>query len=353
MPGKVVMPLRLGRSVAMRVDVRAVVVCGLLGVGVLGVGVLAIGTGDYTLSPREVIETLLGDGPPGASFIVERLRLPRAVCGLLVGASLGVAGGIFQSLSRNPLGSPDIIGFTNGAATAAVIAILLFGAGADLTAVAAIVGGLVTALVVYLLALGRGPGGGAGGQGYRLVLVGIGVSATLAGITAYLLARAEQEQAVAATVWLVGSLNGRGWEQVRPVALALVVLLPVALALARPLRMMEMGDEPAAALGVRVERTRIVLVLVGVGLTGVATAASGTIGFVALAAPQLARRLTRTTGPGLVSAALMGAFVLAVSDLVAQRAFAPTQLPVGVATASVGGLYLVWLLSREWRAHRG
>lgn len=337
--------VRLGPALSLRVDGRAVVVGLILLAGALGVAVLAIGTGDYALAPGEVVATLLGDGPPGAAFIVETLRLPRVLCALLVGASLGVAGGIFQSLSRNPLGSPDIIGFTNGSAAGAVIALLMFGAGAGLTAAAAIGGGVVTALVVYLLALRRG----GVGQGYQLVLVGIGVSATLAAVTDYLLTRAERDDAVTATVWLIGSLNGRSWEQVRPVAAALLILLPLALLLQRSLRMLEMGDDTARALGVPVERTRIVMIFAGVGLTAVATAATGPIGFVALAAPQLARRLTRAAGPGLLPAALMGALVLAVSDLVAQRAFAPTQLPVGVATASVGGLYLVWLLSREWR----
>jgi iron complex transport system permease protein len=202
---------------------------------------------------------------------------------------------------------------------------------------------VITALAVYLLAMKRG------GSGYRLVLVGIGIAAMLESANSYLLTRADITDAQAAAVWLTGSLNGRGWEQVRPTAVALAVLLPLAVRLGRDLRILELGDDLGRALGVSAERTRLGAVLVGVGVTAIATAATGPIAFIALAAPQVARRLTNASGPNIVASAFMGAALLVTSDLAAQRLFAPRQLPVGVMTGAVGGLYLAWLLRREWR----
>jgi iron complex transport system permease protein len=198
---------------------------------------------------------------------------------------------------------------------------------------------MVTAVVVYALAFRHGM------QGYRLVLIGIGISALLQAVNSYLITRATRDDAFAAAHWMVGSVNGRGWEHVWPITAALAVLVPLAVVLARPLTMLELGDDAARALGVNAERSRLALVLVAVALTAVGTASTGPIWFVALAAPQLARRLTRAAAPGLVSAALMGALLLAASDLAAQRLLS-VDLPVGVMTGAVGGLYLAWLLFR-------
>jgi iron complex transport system permease protein len=205
-----------------------------------------------------------------------------------------------------------------------------------------VAGGVVAAAIVYLLAVKGGV------QGYRLVLVGIGVSAILQSANVYLITRATRDDAYEAAHWIVGSVNGRGWEHVWPVAACLAVLVPCALLLARRLALLEMGDDAARALGVDAERSRLALVFVAVGLTAVATASTGPIAFVALAAPQIARRLTRSSSPGLVSAALMGALVLAASDLAAQRLLS-VDLPVGVMTGAVGGIYLGWVLSTGWR----
>ena len=328
--------------VSLRVHGRSALVCVALLVATLAVGVAGVGTGDYPLSPAEVIATLVGHGDPASAFIVETLRLPRVLTALLVGGAFGIAGAMFQSISRNPLGSPDVTGFTMGAATGALVAILLVRGTALQIGLGAVTGGTVTAIVVYLLALRHGV------HGYRLVLVGIGVSAMLESVNAYLLTRAARDDAFVAAHWLVGSLNGRGWEHVWPVAAALALLVPLALALSRRLTMLEMGDDAACALGVRAERSRLAVIFVAVGLTAVGTASTGPVAFVALAAPQLARRLNRAAAPGLISSALMGALLLAASDLAAQRVL-DRDLPVGVVTGAVGGAYLGWLLWRGWR----
>ncbi|MFF8002758.1 iron chelate uptake ABC transporter family permease subunit [Streptomyces sp. NPDC007917] len=338
--------LRTRGGLSVRVDVRAALTGLLLAAVALGMSVVLIGTGDFSIAPGDVVRTLFGGGTPIEHFIVNEVRLPRVLVGLLVGAALGLAGALFQSVSRNPLGSPDVVGFGQGSAAGALTVVVLFKGDPNQVAAGAVAGGLLTGLGVYALAWRQGV------HGYRLVLVGIGASSTLTAVNGYLLTQGHQEDAARAMVWLTGSLNGRDWGQVWPLACVCAVLVPVVLGHARGLRMLEMGDDSAYALGVRVERTRLVMVLSAVVLTAVATSAAGPVAFVALVAPQLARRLTRSTGPNLVPAALMGAALLITADWAAQRLFGADQLPVGVVTGVLGGCYLLGLLITERRAGR-
>jgi len=339
--------LRAGRHVSLRVEGRSVAVCVGLLVALLAVVSVSLTTGDYPIGVGDVLRTLAGQGEQADRFIVLGLRLPRVVTGLLCGIALGVAGAVFQLVTRNPLGSPDVIGFTTGAVTGALVVLLVLNGGGLQTSFGALVGGGVTAVLVYALST-RG-----GVQGYRLILVGIGLSAVLGAVNSYLLTRAEVEDAQAAQVWITGSLNGRGWEQAAPLGVGLAVLLPLALLMSRRLTMLDLGDDAARALGVDVDRTRLAVLSIAVAITALAAMAAGPIGFVALAAPQVARRLTGAVGSGLVAAGLTGALMILVSDFAAQRLFAPTQLPVGVMTGAVGGLYLAWLLASQWRKGRG
>lgn len=339
--------VRIGRAVSFRVEGRSLAVCAGLVVALLGIVSISLTTGDYPISVSGVLRTLVGQGEKGDAFIVLGLRLPRVVVGLLCGLALGVAGAVFQLVTRNPLGSPDVIGFTTGAVTGALVVLLVLGGGGLQTSFGALVGGGATAVLVYALST-RG-----GVQGYRLILVGIGLSAVLGAVNSYLLTRAKVEDAQAALVWITGSLNGRGWEQAVPLGVGLAVLFPLLLLLGRHLTMLDLGDDAARALGVDVDRTRLAVLAMAVAVTALAAMAAGPIGFVALAAPQVARRLTRAVGSGLVAAGLTGALMLLVSDFAAQRLFAPTQLPVGVMTGAVGGLYLAWLLAGQWRKGRG
>lgn len=326
---------RLGRETALCLVLSALAVLFAL---------LVVGSGDYPMGLRKVINVILGGGEGLEGTIVFQWRAPRAVAALAFGAALGVAGAVFQSLTRNPLGSPDIIGFSTGAYTGALLALTLVGGSFLATSLGALAGGLATALAVYFLAWRRGS------HGFRLILVGIGVSAMLAALNQWLVLRAEIEVAMAAAVWGAGTLNGVGWPVLIPALIAIVPVLGLTLAGGRNLGMLELGDDTATALGVRVEPARLVLIVLAVLLTSAATAVAGPIAFVALVAPQLAKRLNRAAGMRLAPAACMGALLLVASDLVAQRVFAPVQLPVGVVTVSIGGIYLIWLLSREGRA---
>ncbi len=333
---------RLG-PVSGRFRVRALIACGVLLLCMLALAIVLLGTGTLSFSPSQVLSSLTGGGESAmADRIIQRIRLPRVLTAILVGASLGMAGSIFQSISRNALGSPDIIGFTSGAATGAIVQIILFNAGPLETALAAVVSGLVTAVLVFVLSLkGRSTGG------YRLVLVGIGVGAILSGVNTVLLVMSDLDQAMSAQIWLAGSLSTRTWSHVGPAAIGFMLIAPVAICHARQINLIEMGDDAALQLGVSVERTRLIVVIAAVALTACATAAAGPIAFIALAGPQLAKRLTRAPGVPLVAGGLMGAVLLLGADLLSQRLPLQLNMPIGLTTGLLGGFYLLWVLVRS------
>ncbi|GIF71582.1 FecCD family ABC transporter permease [Asanoa siamensis] len=330
---------------SLRVRPRSVVVSAVLVLAALALALVNLSTGDFPVPFGEVLRSLFGTAGDGTAYVVRELRLPRVLVAMLVGAALGISGGIFQTLTRNPLGSPDFIGLTAGAATGALVVMLLLGGDGLAVAAGALVGCLATFGVIYLLAFRRGA------QPVRLVLMGIGVSAMLVAFDTLLIVRARLEEMMEAQLWLIGSITNSTMFEVALIGGALVLLLPLVLRYGRDLDMLSLGDETATAHGIRAERSRLVLAVVSVALAAVATAVSGPIAFVALAAPQLASRLTRSPGAGLGAAAAMGAFLLTVSDWVGRRIL-PLDLPVGVVTAALGGLYLVWLLAGEWRRGR-
>ena len=339
--------LRLA-SWSVRVDPRAVAVTVLATAVAFAALAVSLTLGDYPLPLSDVL-AVLGGGPGAtrrSAYIVLELRLPRALGAITVGAAFGLSGAIVQRVVRNPLASPDIIGINAGAGAAAVFLVVVLAAGPLTVALGALAGAWATAATIYLLSRRRGV------TGYRLVLVGIGVTAMLTSITAYLLNSANVYTAEQASIWLTGSLAGRSWAHVVPVLIAVVILLPVACRLAGPLRVLELGDDLATALGTRAEPVRAGLLAVAVALAATATAAAGPIAFVALAAPQIARRLVRERGLALITSAAVGGALLALADLAARRVLAPVELPVGVLTTVLGAPLLVWLLARANRIGR-
>jgi iron complex transport system permease protein len=325
---------------------RTVLVVALLLLVTAAIGCFSMTQGEYPIPLDELMAALGGRGDDGVLRIVLEWRLPRVVLAVVAGVALGLSGAIFQSLTRNPLGSPDIMGFNSGAFTGALVMGLVVGGGYAATVAGALAGGILTALVVYLLAYRRGL------QGFRLIVIGIAVGAVLNALNDFIQLRADLNAAVAAANWSMGSLANLGWSEVLPVSLAVLVLLPL-LALVGPrLRLLELGDDSARALGIPLERTRLVLLVLGVALVATITAISGPIVFVALAAPQIARRLTRAPGLPLVPAAAMGAALLLASDVIAQRIIAPAALPVGAVTVTLGGLYLIALLISQAGSRR-
>lgn len=322
---------------------RLVAVFAITSLVVLALVVASVAVGTFNVPATEVVRALVGSGAEDTTFIVRQLRLPRVATGLLVGAAFGGSGAVFQSVTRNPLATPDVIGITAGASAAAVFAIVIAEQVSTYgLAGAAAAGALATASLIYVLAWRRRT------SPYRLVLVGIGLTAALASATSFLLTRTNIYDVQRATLWLTGSLNARGWEHARLAAIALVLLPPVAVA-GRHLRILELGDDLAAGLGLRTDRFRGTILIGAVLLAALATAAAGPIGFVALAAPQIARRLAATGAPATTLSALVGALIVVAADLAARTVLSPTELPVGVVTAVVGAPYLLWLLARANR----
>lgn len=330
-------------TMALTVAVLAAIALGLL--------CLDIAVGESHLPLGRVLEVLAGGGTKAQRFIVLESRLPRALTALVVGLALGLSGAITQSILHNPLAAPDMLGITSGASLGAV-GVLVVGGGAStgLAAsvgppVAALAGGLLTAVAVYLLAWGRDRTGAHGATGLRLVLIGVGVNALLLAAISSLLTRATLADAQRAQLWLNGSLNSADAANLAPTTIAVAVVAGLALGSARTLAALRLGAETTRALGVRIQTQQAVLIGAAVVAASLATAAAGPVGFVALTAPQIARRLLRTPGEPLVGAALIGAILVIGAD-VASRTLFPAELPVGVVTAVFGGPFLLYLLVR-------
>ncbi|HEY8489859.1 MAG TPA: iron chelate uptake ABC transporter family permease subunit [Dehalococcoidia bacterium] len=325
--------------VAFLVNVRTLALAAAVLAGVTALATWGLTLGSFPLPLGDVVRSLAGAGPAGAEFIVLDLRLPRILTAVLVGALLALSGALFQGLVRNPLVSPDVIGINAGASAAAVFWIVTGRAPSLLPAVA-FVGALGAAAAVYLLSW-RGRV-----SPPQLVLVGIGVNALLTACTTFLLLRAEIHEASRAVLWMTGSVYASDWGEVRRLAAALAVLGPVAVGLARPLRLMHTGDLTARSLGLALERTRLALVVAGCGLSAFAVSVAGPVGFVALVAPHLARMLAGPVSGGvMVLAGTLGAALLLGADLAGQHAL-PVGLPAGVLTAAVGAPYFLFLLYR-------
>ncbi|MGO2524923.1 MAG: FecCD family ABC transporter permease [Brevibacterium aurantiacum] len=338
-----VLTLRAG-PVSMRWRRRPLLVGVCLAMLTLAAIVTALMLGTLMLSPAEVLDVLTGRGSHIATKFVTHYRGPRAIAAAVFGAALGLSGAVFQSLLRNPLASPDIVGFTTGSYTGVLLVVLAGGAGFAAFAAGALIGGLVTTLAIYLLAFRRGV------QGFRLIIMGIAVSSVLTSINTWIVVRADVDIAMRAAIWGAGTLANVRWPVVLPGIIAVAVLTLVLSCIAPSLRELQLGDDAAAMLGRRVEVSKLLLVLTAVALIAAVTAVTGPIGFIALAAPQIARRLTRAGGTPLLSAALVGAFGLSASDIIAQHTMPWVKdVPVGAVTVVLGGAYLLWLLIRESR----
>lgn len=327
----------------------------LLAFAVIVLFAVSILLGSYTVTVPDFVRILTahltgGERIPGASFIVMETKLPRAVIGTMIGIAFGLSGALFQTMLRNPLASPDVIGISYGASAAAVTAIVVFGASGAAVSGAALCGAMAVAVLIYTISRSGSPGSGGGNHanaaGSRLILAGIGIAAALNAVVNFLMTRADIRTAAEALIWLNGSLNSASWDRAGVLALALLVLVPAAALLAGPLRILELGDDAAAGLGIRVGITRLGVVAVAVALAAVATAAAGPVAFVAFLAGPIARRFTGKAS--LPAGAFVGALIVLAADYFAAN-IAPllldgTVLPVGVVTGALGAPFLLWLL---------
>lgn len=308
-------------------------------VAVVAVAVPAMMLGDYRLSLGQVVDAIFGSSGP-AHFVVIELRAPRWVLGALVGVAFGVSGALFQTSLRNPLASPDVLGVSQGASAAAVATLLIGGTSGWAMTAAAAGGGIAVGLLLYAVSWKQGT------TGQRFVLSGIGVAYLAGSVVGYLLTRSDVRDAQSALTWMTGSLGQSSWQLVAVLGPVLLVLLPFACVLARGLDLLQLGDDRAASLGRRPERTRGGAVLLGVLLASAATAAAGPVSFVAFAAAPIARRLLGDGTPGLAASGLGGVVLVTGSDVVAQHLL-PVDVPVGIVTGALGAPVLIWLLARR------
>jgi iron complex transport system permease protein len=336
------------RAHRLRLRRRTIVVTGALAALAAALFVVTMMVGSFGLTATEVVGSVLRlRDDPAVDFIVLELRLPTAAAALAVGVALGVAGLVFQKLLANPLASPDFVGVSAGASLCAVCAIVLLDLGSAGIAASAVVGAVIAATLVYALAWRQGI------SGYRFILIGIGVAEVMRSLVGYVVSRAEQFEARQAVTWLIGAVGQSGPGELRLLLIALVVLVPLAIVLERALRTLELGDDAAAALGTRVERTRLALLGLAIVLVALATAVAGPILFVALMAGPIAMRLLGpAAGGGLLAAGCVGAGIVLGSELVAQHLM-PVALPTGVVTGAIGAPYLLWLLASANREGRG
>jgi iron complex transport system permease protein len=330
------------RGFSLVIGVRSAVVGLIVTLVTVFLGLLALALGDFPITIAEVVGVLTGQVDALPRTVVLEWRLPRAAAAVLFGAALAVAGAIFQTVTRNPLASPDIIGLANGSFTGMLVALLVLGGSWPLLTAGSLIGGLLAAVLIYLLAY-RG-----GLHGFRFIVVGIGISAMLASVNTWMLLRVELETALFASAWGAGTLNSVTALTAVPAGLCIVLLLALLPLVAPAMRQLDLGDDASSASGVAVGRARLLAITLAVCLVSVVTAVAGPIAFVALAAPQITRRLTRSPGIPLVPTGLVGGALLLASDLIAQHAI-PLTVPVGVVTVVLGGGYLVWLLIHESR----
>jgi iron complex transport system permease protein len=319
---------------------RSLLLALCLGPVLLGLVCLAVLASSTGMSAAESLRGLFGSGDAASTMVVREFRLPRIVVGLLVGAALGVAGCLTQTLAGNRLATPDLVGVNEGA-TAAVVASV---AGSTTGMLGAWwlgpLGAAAAAALVVLCA------GGAGAAGYRLLVAGIGVSTFVGAVSDLVLSRQNQATAGGVFLWTVGSLNGRDWSVGTPLLWVLAVLVPLALAAGNRLQLLRLDDELAASLGVDLRRTRGAALALAVALSGCAVGVGGPIAFVALAAPVVASRLAGPTRVPVLGSALVGAVLIAAADALG-RVIAPVEIPVGVVTSVLGGPFLLWVLFRD------
>lgn len=334
---------RLQRPFKLRIDVRNATVTIIFLVAISGLALLSLMIGTMKLSAAEVFSVIMGELEGIKRTVVIDWRLPRILAAIVFGAALAVSGAIFQSITRNPLGSPDILGFTSGSYTGALVVMLVIKSMSFASVAAgALAGGFIAAAVIYLLAFRNGI------QSFRLIIVGIAISTILTSFNSMLLLISEAEVALTAGAWGVGSLNGVTWNYMLPSILIVLVLILFAFMMSRSLQQMELGKDAAKSHGIHFERTQLLLIIIAVSLVATATAIIGPVAFVALAAPQMAFRLAKQS-KSLALTAAVGSFVLLSADILAQRLIPGVILPVGVLTLSIGGLYLVWLLYHQAR----
>lgn len=304
------------------------------------IGSLMIGQVSFTVS--EVLSGIFVDDDSLARRIVWEIRFPRILLAIVVGMCLAMSGAILQAIMQNPLADPGVIGVTSGAGVMAVLVMIVFPGYMIYLPIAAFLGAFIAAMIVYILSMKKG-----GTSPMRIILVGIAVNAiTGAGTNAMMILYSDRVQAV--LPWLSGGLMGVGWAQFDTVAVYALVAFLLALYCIKHIRIMRLGDEMAKLLGHNVERSRFLLIIISTLLAGIAVSVAGLVGFVGLVVPHILRLIIGGEYKYLLPAsAFGGALLVVVADSIARSLFNPTEIPVGILLAFIGGPYFLYLIHRK------
>nr|WP_295732858.1 iron chelate uptake ABC transporter family permease subunit [uncultured Intestinibacter sp.] len=319
---------RRARAIIANVSLIAIVLC-------ICIMMLLYGNTNYSLDV--VIRVLRGENIQGATFAIATLRLPRMLSGLLVGIAFGIAGNTFQTMLRNSLASPDIIGVTSGSSVAAVFCILVLGLSGPAVSIISVISGLLVSMLIYLLSKDISF------SGSRLILIGIGIQAMLQAAISFLLLKASQYDVPGAMRWLSGSLNGMTMKGIPTLFIVVMVFGIISLLFTKYLQVLELGDEFATTLGIRLNLVRIILILSAVFLIAFATSTTGPIAFVAFLAGPIASKIVGRGSSNVLASGLVGALLVLSSDMIGQYVFS-TRFPVGVITGILGAPYMLFLL---------
>jgi len=303
----------------------------------LSCAMLLLGNTIYPV--QDVIRALLGEPIKGVSFAVNTIRLPRMLAGLFAGFAFGIAGYTFQTMLRNPLANPNVIGITSGSSAAAVFCITVLHTSNAVVSIASVIAGLATVIVMYFLSKGRSFSIG------RLILIGIGIQAMLDAVISYFLLVSAQQDIPTALRWLGGSLNGSQLHELPPLILTVFIFAPVVILLGKHLSLLELGEQSASSLGIAPDKTRVALILSSVFMIALATATTGPIAFVSFLAGPIAKRLVGVGFSNVIPAGLVGVNLVLAADLIGQFAF-EVRFPVGIITGLLGAPYLIFLLIR-------
>ncbi|MCT2534831.1 iron chelate uptake ABC transporter family permease subunit [Aquibacillus koreensis] len=304
---------------------------------VLCCAMLLLGNTIYPV--KDVMLALLGYELKGVSFAVNSIRLPRMLAGFFAGIAFGIGGNTFQTMLRNPLANPNVIGITTGSSAAAVFCIVILHTSESIVSIASIIAGLATVLFIYLFSKGKSFSIG------RIILVGIGIQAMLNAAISYILLVGAQQDIPSALRWLTGSLNGAQMHELPPLVIFVVIFAPIIILLGKHLSILELGEQSATSLGLNTDKTRIILIISAVFILALATATTGPIAFVAFLAGPIAKRLVGVGFSNVIPAGLVGANLVLASDLIGQFAF-DVRYPVGIITGIIGAPYLIYLLIR-------
>lgn len=301
---------------------------------------LSLLLGSTMLSPNDVLRALLGKGSASHQLLLWEIRLPRIYAGVIAGAALGAAGCLIQTMARNPLASPDLLGIQQGATLAVMLGLILGGAGFGDWPLAVLGAGIAAGMV--MLAAGH-----AGRQGYRVLIIGLGISALLRALAELLLSTINLQHASAVYAWSIGSLIGRGYAAAWPATIGLLLLLPMAVLLSRSLALLRFEDDMASGLGLNVRRTQLLVLLLTIALAALGVSVAGPIAFISLAAPILARHWSNPNQVPLLRSALLGALLVVCADTLGRSAGGSVEVPVGVISCILGGPFLLWVLFRR------